>query len=57
MGSITSEAASDGYTVQVLPEFDCEKLQLISFRFSTGLLQWHGKEVGYSWNSPTCTWA
>jgi len=23
--------------------------------FSTWLQQWQGKEVGYSWNSPTCT--
>jgi len=24
--------------------------------FSTCLLRWQGKEVGYSWNSPTFTW-
>jgi len=28
----------------------------MSCRFSTCLEQWLGKEVGYSWNSPTCTW-
>jgi len=25
-------------------------------RFSTCLQLWQGKEVGYSWNSPTCAW-
>jgi len=28
----------------------------MSCRFSTCLQLWQGKEVGYSWNSPTCPW-
>jgi len=28
----------------------------MSCRFSTCLQLWQGKEVGYSWNSPTCAW-
>jgi len=28
----------------------------MSCRFSTSLQLWQGKEVGYSWNSPTCAW-
>ena len=28
----------------------------MSCRFSTCLLLWQGKEVVYSWNSPTCAW-
>jgi len=30
--------------------------QLVSCRYSTCLLLWQGKEVGYSWNSLTCAW-
>jgi len=28
----------------------------MSCRYSTCLQLWQGKEVGYSWNSPTCAW-
>jgi len=28
----------------------------MSCRVSTCLLLWQGKEVGYSWNNPTCAW-
>jgi len=28
----------------------------MSCRFSTCQQLWQGKEAGYSWNSPTCTW-
>jgi len=28
----------------------------MSCRFSTCLQLWQGKEVGYSWDSPTCAW-
>jgi len=28
----------------------------MSCRFPTCLQLWQGKEVGYSWNSPTCAW-
>ena len=53
---ITLEEAPEAYTVEVLAESHCYKQQLISCRFSTCLLLWQGKEVGYSWISPTCAW-
>jgi hypothetical protein len=51
---ITLEEAIEAYMVEVLAKSRCYKLRLISCRFSTCLLLWQGKEVRYSWNSPTC---
>ena len=54
--SITLEEATEAYTFEVIAESHRYKQQLISGRFSTCLLLWQGKEVGYSWNSPTYAW-
>jgi len=54
--SLTLEEAMEGYMVQVIAESLRYKQQLIPCRFSTCPLLWQGQEVGYSWNSPTCTW-
>jgi len=48
--------ATESYMVEVIAESHHYKQQLISCRFSTCLLPWQGKEVRYSWNSPTCAW-
>jgi len=53
---ITLEEATEAYMVEVTAEFHCQKHHLMSCRFSTCLQLWRGKEVGYSWNSPTCAW-
>ena len=53
---ITLEEAMEAYMVVVIAESHHYKQQLIACRFSTCLLLWQGKEVGYSWNSPTCAW-
>jgi len=53
---ITVEEATEVYMVGVLANCHCWKRQLICCRFWTWLLVWKGKEVVYSWNSPTCAW-
>jgi len=54
--SITLQEAAEVYIVEVIAESHCYKQQPISCSFSTCLLLWQGKEVGYSWNSATCAW-
>ena len=51
---ITLEKATEAYMVEVFTKSHRYKQRLISSKFSTCLLLWQGKEVGYSWNSPTC---
>jgi len=53
---ITLGEATEEYMVEVTAEFHCQKQQLMSCRFSSCLQLWQGKEVGYSWNIPTCAW-
>ena len=53
---ITLQEATEAYTVEVVAEHHSYVQKPIPCRFSTCLLLWQGKEVGYSWNSPTCTW-
>jgi len=53
---ITLEEATKAYMIEVIAAYQCLKQQLTSFRYSTWLQLWQGKEVVYSWNSPTCTW-
>jgi hypothetical protein len=53
---ITLEEGTEAYMVVVIAVSHCLKQQLISCRYSICLLQWQGKEVMYSWNSPTCAW-
>jgi len=50
----TLEEATDACMVEVIAASHSLKQQLISCRYSACLLQWQGKEVVYSWNSPTC---
>jgi len=52
---ITIEEATKVFMVEVIAASYCLKQQLICCRFSTCLLLWQGKEVVYSWNSPTCS--
>ena len=52
----TLEEATEAYMVEVIAVSQCLKQQLISCRYSTCLQLWQGKEVVYSWNSPTCAW-
>jgi len=52
--SKTLEEATDSYMVEVIAKSSFQQQQLISCRFATCLLLWRGKEVGYSWDSPTC---
>jgi len=40
--------ATEAYMVEVIADFHFQKQQLIYCRFSTCLLLWQGKEVGYS---------
>jgi len=51
---INFEEAMEPYLVEVTAKLHCQKRELMSCRFSTCLQLWQGKEVGYSWNSPTC---
>ena len=44
----TFEEATEAYVVEVIVDSHFQKLRLISCRFSTCLLLWQGKEVGYS---------
>jgi len=53
---ITLEMAMAAYMVEVIAASQCLKQQLLSCRYSTCLQLWQGKEVVYSWNSPTCAW-
>jgi hypothetical protein len=53
---ITLEEATEAYMVVVIAASQCLQQQLISCRYSTCLQLWQGKEVVYSWNSPTCAW-
>jgi len=53
---ITVEEARELYMVEVIVVSHFYKQQLISCSFSTCLLLWQGKEVGYSGNCPTCAW-
>jgi len=53
--STTLEETTEAYMVEIITDSHCFKQQLISCRFSTCLLLGQGKEVGYSWNSLTCT--
>jgi len=53
---ITIEKAMEAYMVEVIATSHCVKQQLISCGYSTCLLRWQGKDVVYSWNSPTCAW-
>ena len=50
---ITLEGATEVYMVEVIAASHHYKQQLISCMFATCLLLCHGKEVRYSWNSPT----
>ena len=43
----TSEEATEAYIVEVIADSHFQKQPLISCRFSTCLLLWRGKEVGY----------
>jgi hypothetical protein len=45
---MTLEEATESYMVEVIAEALFSKQQLISYRFSTCLQLWRGKEVGYS---------
>jgi len=54
--SITLEEGTEAFMVEVIAKSHCYKQQLISCSFSTCLLLRRGKEVGKSWNSPTCAW-
>ena len=54
--SITFGEATEAYMVDVIAKSHRYKQQLIFSWFSACLLLWQGKEVGYSWNSPTCAW-
>jgi len=53
---ITLEEAMEAYMVEVIAASYCLRQQRIPCRCSTCLLQWQGREVVYSWNSPTCAW-
>jgi len=53
---ITVEEAMEAYMVEVLAASHFLKQQLISCQYSTCLIWWQGREVMYSWNSPTCAW-
>jgi len=44
----TLSEAMEAYMVEVIADSHFQKQQLISCRFSTCLLLWQGKEVGYS---------
>jgi len=52
---IAVEEATEAYMVEVMAAFQCLNQQQISGRYSTCLLRWQGKEIVYSWASPT--WA
>jgi len=52
----TLEEATEADMVEPIAESHCFKQQLISGRFSKCRVPWQGKEVGYSWNSPTWAW-
>jgi len=44
----TQEEATEAYMVEVIADSHFQKQQLMSCRFSTCLLLWQDKEVGYS---------
>jgi len=54
--SITLELAMEVYLVQVIAASHSLKQQLSSCGYSTSMLPWQGKEVVYSWYSPTRAW-
>jgi hypothetical protein len=44
----------EAYMAEVVAEYHMQKSQLISYWFSSCLLLWQRKQVGYSYNSPIC---
>jgi len=54
--SITLGEATEVYMVEVTAGFHFLNHRVMSCRFRTCLQLWQGKEVGYSWNSPTWAW-
>jgi hypothetical protein len=51
----TVQNGSEKYMGVIIPESSISKQQPLSCRISTCLIPWHGNEVRYSKNSPTCS--